>query len=84
MNKETFIAELSRKAEITQEQSTAVNEVLENNMIIGKKSREKITLEIAQTLSVDTDRANEIYRTPRDIIGTALKDKLKHPFGEQK
>ena len=84
MNKTSFIQTLSEREQLTQEQSTAVNEVFENNMIIGKKSREKITLEIAETLGVDGDRANEIYRTARDIIGTALKDKLKHPFGEQR
>ncbi len=82
MNKTSFIQTLSEREQLTQEQSTAVNEILENNMIFIKKSREKITFEIAEKLSVDSERANEIYHTVRDIIDTAIKDKLKHPFRE--
>ena len=82
MRKHDFIEELSEKANITIDEATKVNDIIEAHSIIGKKGKETATLEISEALGVDMTRADEISNTSYDIIGKALIDKIKHPFGE--
>lgn len=84
MNKTEFVQELCKKTGLSEAESTQVNQIFEDNMFIGKKHTEKIISEIADKLGTDKERAEVIYRSARDIIGTAITDKLKHPFGGNK
>ncbi len=84
MNKTEFILELCKKTGLSEAESTQVNQIFEDNMFIGKKHTEKIISEISDKLGTDKERAEVIYRSARDIIGTAITDKLKHPFGSNK
>lgn len=81
MRKHDFISTLEQQANITNEQATAVNEIIESHSIIGKNSKRKVEAEIAETLNVDMEEAVRISDIASGIIATALKDKLKHPFG---
>lgn len=81
MRKYQFIERLSQQAGISIEEATTVNDIIEEHSLIGKKSKAAATSEIATALNVDATRADEISNTAYDIIGAALKDKIKHPFG---
>ena len=83
MRKLQFIEALKEQANITTEEATAVNDIMENHSLIGKKSKEAAVQEIASALNVDENRADEISNISYDILAKALKDKLLHPFGSQ-
>lgn len=81
MRKHDFIAVLEEKANITNEQAVAVNEIIESHSIIGKNSKRQVEAEISETLNVDMEEAIRISDIASGILVTALKDKMKHPFG---
>ena len=83
MRKHQFIERLSQQANITLEEATKVNDIIEAHSLVGKKSKEAATEEIASALNVDMTRADEISNTAYDIIGSELVDKIKHPFGSR-
>lgn len=80
MNKEKFIKELESITELDNEKCTIINNILENNFIVGKKNKEKIVSDIADELTVTKEEADKIYELAMSIIGSQIKDKLKHPF----
>lgn len=81
MRKHDFIEVLEEKANITNEQAVAVNEIIESHSIIGKNSKRQVEAEISETLNVDMEEAIRISDIASGILVTALKDKMKHPFG---
>lgn len=80
MRKNDFINELAQASGITVEEAAKVNEIVESHGLIGKKSKEAVVLEIAEALNIEHDAADEISNKVYDILGNALKEKLKHPF----
>lgn len=80
MNKKGFIKELSKQLNIKEEEAKKINNIIENNFIIGKKNKDKIINELKEKLNIDEKEANQIYTKAADIIKDALKDKLKNPF----
>lgn len=80
MNKTSFIKELSEKLNMDEEKCTIINDILESNFFISKKSKDKIITELINRLSVDEMEANKIYDTAKDIFNSEIKNKLKHPF----
>lgn len=83
MRKHDFIEELSKVTGITIEEATTVNDIIENHSLIGKKSKAAAVTEIAQALNIDETKADEISNSAYDIIGSAMKNKILHPFGSQ-
>lgn len=83
MNKEVFIKELEKFTDLDTDKCTIINSILEDHLIIGKNSREKIITDIMNQLQMDNEQAEKIYKAAMSIIGTEIKDKLKHPFKSQ-
>lgn len=81
MRKHDFISTLSEKSNITIEEASRVNDIIEAHSLIGKKSKEAATLEMSEALGIDYKRADEISNSAYSIIGEAMLDKIKHPFG---
>ncbi|MCQ2535108.1 MAG: hypothetical protein MJ172_11170 [Clostridia bacterium] len=81
MRKHDFINILSERTGITIDEATSVNDIIEAHSLIGKNSKEAATFEIAEVLGVDYNRADEISNTSYSIIGEAMLNKIKHPFG---
>lgn len=48
--------------------------------VIGKSNKEKIIKEFIEQLSVDKIVAEHYYEVFSEVIATAIKDKIKHPF----
>lgn len=84
MNKESFIKELERVTGLTNEKCNIINNILESNFIIGKKSKEKIISDIISELGLTEEAAEKIYESSMAVLGSGLKEKIKHPFGSQK
>lgn len=83
MNKEKFIKELENVTGLENEKCVILNNILESHFIVGKKNKEKIMLDIEKELGVNKEEAERIYESAMSIIGSGIKDKLKHPFGAQ-
>ena len=83
MNKTSFINELSEKLGYSIEECTKINEVIENNFIISRKSKDKIISELGNVLNIDEIKAEEIYNTSVEIITKSKKNRIKHPFKSQ-
>ena len=81
MNREKFIERLSNQADLTKEKAILVNDILENNFFISKRYKDKIISEIVLNLNININEATKIYEIAKAIIGSEIKNKLKHPFG---
>ena len=81
MNREKFIERLSNQADLTKEKAILVNDILENNFFISKRYKDKIISEIVLSLNININEATKIYEIAKYIIGSEIKNKLKHPFG---
>ena len=80
MDKSEFIKLLEKKTGYTNEECIKINEVLEDNFIIGKKNKEKIIEQLKSNINLNEDEASKLYETCMSIISSNLKDKIKHPF----
>lgn len=83
MNKEKFVEKLSKELNYSLKQCTLINEILENNFIISRKSKDAIINELISQLDVDINEADNIYNASVSIITSEIKEKLKHPFKSQ-
>lgn len=80
MNKTKFIEKLQEELKIDNNKANIINNILENNNIIGKKNKDKIINDLVGQLNIDNEEANKIYETTMQIITTAIKNKIRHPF----
>lgn len=83
MNKEKLIKELEKVTGLDSDKCIIINNILENHFIIGKNNKEKIINDIMVQLQTTNEEAETIYESAMSIIGTGIKDKLKHPFKSQ-
>lgn len=83
MNKEKFIEELTKETSYDKEKCILINDILENNFIIGKKKKEQIINDLKIQLSLNDQDAEHIYEVSMNIISKGLKEKIKHPFRSQ-
>lgn len=84
MNKDKLIKELENATGLDHEKCVMINHILESYWIVGKKNKEKMIFDIAEQLSLTDSQADKIYELAMSIIGTELKDKLRHSFRSQK
>ena len=80
MNKHGFIEELAKQTNLSIEECTMINDVLEEYPFFGKNSKEKVVNEFKEKLNYTQEKAEEIYNISSSVIATAIKDKIKHPF----
>lgn len=80
MNKSEFIEALSHELSYPKEEGIIINDILESNFFISKKSKDKIINELISRLSITEVEAEKIYDTACSIIKEEVKNKLKHPF----
>ena len=83
MNKSEFIKELSKQTGYDEEKCIVINSIVEDTFIIGKKNKDKMIEKFEEQISLDENEANKLYETVISIIGSELKNKLKHPFKSQ-
>ena len=83
MNKNEFIKELSKQTGYDEEKCNLINSIIEDTFIIGKKNKEKMIEKFESGLNFDEVEANKLYEIVMNILGTEIKNKLKHPFKSQ-
>ena len=83
MNKTGFIKELSKVTGYSIDDCIIINDVLENNFFISKKSKDKIVNELISSLKINETEATSIYENAKMIFNNEIKNKLKHPFKSQ-
>ncbi len=83
MNNKGFINELSKQLLLTEEKCIVINEILEDNFFISKKSKPKIIDELMNRLDINRDSAENIYDVSVRVFNGELKNKLRHPFGNK-
>ena len=83
INKDEFINTIQNKTKLSKEKCLIINGVLENNFLLGNKNKQNIINELIDKLSVNEEKAEEIYNISMNIISLSLKEKLKHPFKSQ-
>lgn len=83
MDKKEFIEKLSKQTNYDERKCNLINSIIEDTFIIGKKSKEKMIVEFKEKLKIEEQEANRVYEIVMQIIGTGIKDKLKHPFKNQ-
>ena len=81
VNKTKFINELEKETQLSTEECLIINDVLENNFIIGKKNKNKIITILIEKLNINYEESENIYNISMKIILNSIKRKLKHPFG---
>lgn len=80
MNKNGFIKVLASRANLSENDSILVNDILESNFFISRKNKDKIISEIVIKLAISLSEATNIYNISKNIINEEIKNKLKHPF----
>ena len=80
MNKTQFIDKLTKETKLTREECEEINNILEENFIIGKKNKEIIISNLMERLDIDNKKANELYNIVSSIITKEIKNKIFHPF----
>lgn len=83
MNKTGFINELSKQLSLSVEKCAVINDILEENFFISKKSKPKIVDELMRRLDISSDSAENIYDVSVKIVNDEVKNKIKHPFGNK-
>lgn len=80
MNKKYFIERLQKELNIEEEKAKSINKILEETLVVGRKNKNKIIERLIIEMNVSEKEADQIYETVIDIIGSGIKEKLKHPF----
>lgn len=80
MNKKEVIKKLGEVTNLSEEKCIIINDILEEHFIIGKNNKEKIISDISEKLETTREESENIYELTMSIIGSGIKDKLKHPF----
>lgn len=80
MNKKEFIEKLSNDLSYSIEDCTVINDILESNFFISKKSKDKIVNDLMQKFSITEREAEHIYDISVSIVNGEIKNELKHPF----
>lgn len=84
MNKKEFIDKLNKETGYDIDKCSIINEVMESHFIIGKNNKEKIINDFNNRLDINREEASELYNKCVDILGSQLKNKIKHPFKSKK
>lgn len=77
MNKNEFIEELLQRLNYSKEEVSKINNILEKNFFISKKSKEKIITKLMSTLNISLEEANRIYDTARSLLKEEIDKNLK-------
>ena len=80
MNKAKFFEKLEETTNYDKEKCKIVNDVIESHFIVGKNNKEKIINDFINRLNIDRDEAQNLYNNCVAILGTEIKNKIRHPF----
>lgn len=68
MNKKDFINKLIEKTGRNETECVEINNIIENNFIIGKRNKEKMMNDFMQKLKMSESEADELYNICAELI----------------
>lgn len=80
MNNKQVMEKVQEKLNLDEKSLTIFSNIINDIPVIGKKNKSKMISAFIEQLRIDEKKAEEYYELFSEIIATALKDKLKHPF----
>lgn len=80
MNKREFIKALSGKTGLSLEDTSIVNQILEENFFLRCKNKDKIVSEIVRSLNISKDEAVNLYEEAKTIFNEEVRYRFKHSF----
>ena len=72
INKYEFINTIQNKTILSKEKCLIINDILENNFLLGNKNKQNIINELINKLSINDEKAEEIYNISINIISLSL------------
>lgn len=81
MNKKKFIEVLKENTSYTERECSLINEIIERHFFLTKK--DEVMKEWMKELNVEKDEAEKLWQTVSFILKGEIKNKIKHPFGNQ-
>ena len=82
MTKEDVLKKLSKSLGYSLEETKRINDIFEENFILGKDSKDRIVKLLVKHINVNEKEAERIYEKFLEVLKKGLIEKLKHPFGE--
>lgn len=80
MNRTSFVNKLSACLSYPEDKCVIINNILEENFFISKKSKGKIVQELMNKLNICEEEALNIYGASVKLVNDEVKNKIKHPF----
>lgn len=84
MNKTDVINKLKEELNYDEERCLAIDNIYEENFIFGKTNKERVIEKFISKLNMDQSEAEHVYEVMSSIVTNAIKDRIKHPFGNIK
>ncbi len=80
MNNKQVMKKVQDELKLDDKSLLIFSNIVNDIPVVGKSNKEKIIQEFIEQLKVDEIIAEHYYEVFSEIITTAIKDKLKHPF----
>lgn len=80
MNNKQVMKKVNDKLKLDYKSLLIFSKIVNDIPVIGKKNKEKMIEEFIEQLNVDETMAEHYYEVFSEVITTAIKNKLKHPF----
>ena len=80
MGKREFIEKISEELDYDKDKSTLINSIVEDTFFIDKTNKDEMISRFVSELNVGEEEAERIYGTVMNIMGSEIKNKIKHPF----
>ena len=78
MDREEFIRYFMRETGFSFKKSQIINDVFENNFVVGENHEEQIVLKLKDVLEISIDEARDIYNHYIDVLVFRLKYMITH------
>ena len=82
MNNKQVMKKVQDELKLDDKSLLIFSNIVNDIPVVGKSNKEKIIQEFIEQLKVDEIIAEHYYEVFSEIITTAIKDKLKHPFNK--
>ena len=83
MNNQQVMKKVNDELKLDDKSLLTFSNIVNDIPVVGKSNKDKIIKEFVKQLDVDESIAEHYYEVFYEIITTAIKDKLKHPFKSQ-
>ena len=77
------MSKLSERTELDVQKCEIINNIVEDNFLVGNKNKVKIIERFVKKINLSTYEANNIYNEAMSIISSGIYEKLKYLFKDK-